>query len=278
MGPSLALLAAMCTGSADYFGGMASRREHPLRVVVWTQAIGLVAIVGLAGVLQQGWPSWPDLWWGGLGGVALSVALIALYRGYTVAQVGLVAPIAAVGNALVPAVWGLLNGARPSTAGTVGVVLGILAVGQLSRTGIDRDRPGARAGIALGVVAGVSFGVLFIVLSLVESGSGLWPLAASRGTAVATAAVGAVLYGQHVRGVRLSDPAMVACGVLGVLGNAAYLLATQQALLTSVVVLASLYPAATIMLARLVDKEPIAAQRLAGIGLALVAVCLIVVG
>ena len=84
--------------------------------------------------------------------------------------------------------------------------------------------------------------------------------------------------GVGLRPMRPAWPALVACGAFAVLGQGAFVAATHHGMLAIVVVLASLYPAATVSLARVVERETISRPQLLGLGLALVSVGLIVSG
>lgn len=282
MGGLLALTAAGLTGTADYLGGRASRVMQPLAVVTLSQVIGLLAMVALALVANSS-RDISSMAFGAAAGVALAGALLALYRGYSVSQVGLVAPVAAVGSASLPVLYGLVTGDRPTLLVSLGLGLGVVAIAQISRGGHGTDRtdwrdPITRTGLMLGGTAGVCFGVLFILLSHVEPGAGHWALAASRVAAAAAAGIAAVGARQSFRMPRGALPIVAGCGALSVLGNGAYLVALEHTMLVIAVLLSSLYPAATVALARILDGELLGARRLVGIAIALGAIALIVTG
>ena len=112
MAAFLAVCSALVVGTSDFLGGFASRRGRIFAVVVWTQLIGFGAIVVMSALIG-GDPTAEDLWWGTGAGVCASIGIAILYRGFAVAQVGVVSPISAVGAAVLPALFGLFTGEEP---------------------------------------------------------------------------------------------------------------------------------------------------------------------
>jgi drug/metabolite transporter (DMT)-like permease len=139
-----------------------------------------------------------------------------------------------------------------------------------------RGRPAA--GVAAGLIAGGGFALLFIGLDRAGSGSGLWPVAGASVTEL-VAALGAAAVTGNVR-LPAGRPRWLAMitGAAGALGTILYFLATHEGFLAVTAVLTSLYPAVTIMLARIVLGERLTAPRLAGLALAAACVALIAVG
>jgi drug/metabolite transporter (DMT)-like permease len=187
-----------------------------------------------------------------------------------------VAPITGVEAAVVPLVFGLLTGERPSAGALTGVVLALAAVVLVSSAASTEGGP--RAGLLEALGAGIAFGLFFIALEQAPSESGVWPLIGARISSIVL-----VLTVAMVGGVKLKPPAgslrpTAAAGLLDTCANAFYLLAVRQGLLSLVAVLTSMYPAATVALARVVLKERLTPIQLVGIALALVAVILIGVG
>jgi drug/metabolite transporter (DMT)-like permease len=145
--------------------------------------------------------------------------------------------------------------------------------------GAGRARPaaaGAHAqGVLWGLLAGAGFGVLFIGLNRAGSGGGLWPVAAAQVAAlVAVSGIGAVTGDLHLPAAG-SRRLAILTGVGGGAGTILYFLATQAGLLAVTAVLTSLYPAVTIVAARLFLGERLTVIRLAGLGLAAASVGLI---
>jgi drug/metabolite transporter (DMT)-like permease len=128
------------------------------------------------------------------------------------------------------------------------------------------------------LVAGSCFGVVLVLLSNIDTESGLWPIAAARFSAVAVLVVVLLSLGQFQRITRAQLPVLAACGILGVAGHAAVVAASGVGSVVIVGVLASLYPAATVSLARIVDREPLSKWQQIGLPLALASVAMLVAG
>lgn len=281
MASALALLSAIAYGSGDFLGGLSSRRL-PVGAVVWrTHVIGLVGLLAVAPFIAADAVAGRDLWIGAGAGVAGGIGIVLLYLGLSRGTMSVVAPITAVLSAVVPAAWGLLGGERPSAVALGGVVVGLVAIALVARepdtVSVDRSL----LVIALG--AGLGFGVFFIALDATGDDAGLWPLVAGRGASAAMFVVAAALLSSYRVG---SDAArqgttpwlLLGTGVLDVGANALFLLATQTGLLSLVAVLGALYPAATVVLARVVLAERLARPQVVGCVLAIAAAAMVAGG
>ena len=272
----LALSGAVFYGLSDFVGGIASRRTSAWSVAL-TAALSGAVFVLLAGLTLDGDPTRQDLAWGVLAGVGNGFGTAFLYRGLSSGRMGVVAPISAVGAALVPVAVGLVGGERPAGLVWLGIAAAFPGIWCVSQDPAA-DSPGARGGVVDGVLAGLGFGVLFAALGQVPEEAGLLPLAINQ--LVGAAVIIAVALALRVPWVPREKPAAygVVCGALGAAATVAFLLATQSGALTVAAVLASLYPAVTILLAAVVLKEPV--HRVQGVGLALcgVAVALVAAG
>lgn len=271
----LGLLVAITYGTGDFFGGIASKRNPPTAVVAVSQTFGLVIMVGL--VALDGRPVvWHDVGAGAAAGTVGLIGVILLYRGLANGTMSVVAPITAVGAGILPLVWGLATGDRPGVAALVGVVAALAAVALVSAADVAEDvRAVERRDILLALAAGAAFGMVFVLLGTTSDDSGMWPVLGAR---VASASiVTAVVLGTRRpwRPVPGTLPAVAAAGVLDAGANALYLLATREGLLSVVSVLSALYPAATIVLARVLLSERMNRVQLVGIALALTGVALI---
>ena len=190
-----------------------------------------------------------------------------------------VSPLTALLVAGLPLATGIALGERPGPLALVGAGLAVVAVVRVSReerAAVDHT-PAVRFTARVGwltVGSGATFGGYFILLDQVPAGSGLWPLAMSRmaATAVVVAAAG-VTRRRPAAGVpaRLA----MAAAMLDVIGNVAFVFALQAGLLSLVSVVAALYPAWTVLLARLVLGERTGRTQQVGLALAAVAVGLI---
>jgi len=275
---ALGLAAGISWGVADFLGGLKSRQLNVVAVLVISQAAGALLVGLIVAARGQGPPELHFLLYGVLGGVAGLVGLAAFYRGMAVGAMAVVAPISATGAAI-PVAVGLSTGDRPSAIQVVGLVLAMVGVVLASREG-GEGAGGARlaAGTGLALVAALGFGAFFVGLDAASDGDVLWALLAARSFDVILLCALAVTLG---RGARMSARDLrdvVAVGLLDVLANALFALASTRGLVSLVAVLASLYPVVTIFLARLVLKERIRASQGAGAALALVGVAAIASG
>jgi len=278
MASVLALLSAATFGAGDFLGGLATRRSGPATTVVFVaHVIGLAMLAALTPLFGIDAGA-GDVAWGAFGGIAGAVGLVLLYRGLAIGTMSVVAPITALGSALVPVVWGLLSGERPAAWALVGAALSLIAIYLVSQPA-DSVRvawPDWRsAGLPEAVGAGVGFGVFFILLAETSSGSGLIPLVAARIASVTVLGVLALSLGRRRW---LEGPGLllaIGAGVFDAGANALFLAAARTGLLSLVAVLSSLYPVSTIVLARVVLEERIGQVQAMGLAAGLAGVVLI---
>jgi drug/metabolite transporter (DMT)-like permease len=197
-----------------------------------------------------------------------------------------VAPTTAVCAVAIPVVVSVLLGERPGPTAVAGILLGVGSIVLVSQqTAADagagtRDRrSGWRLppGVGIALVSGVAIGLFLLSLARTRPEAGMWPLLVSRSVSVALfgAAAAAGRHSLRLPGVLVLT---LVCGVLDTSANALYLLAVRTGPLSVVVTLASLYPASTVLLARVVLGERLNPRQIAGVGCALAAIVLIVSG
>lgn len=279
MAALLALLSAAAYGSGDFLGGLAARRLPAAAVTLRTAVIGWFGLAVVTLLVPAERVVGADLAWGAVGGVAGAVGILALYSGLAQGPMSVVAPITAVLSAVVPVLFGLVSGERPSWVAGGGIVAALVAIALVSRVDDpDGDSPPVDARlIGVSLAAGLGFGVFFIGLDLAGDDAGLWPIMSARtATVICFAALAMVWAGARVGDRRARERStawlLVGTGILDTAANALFLLATQRGLLTLVAVLGALYPAATVVLARVVLGERMSRTQLAGCGVAVVAV------
>ncbi|MEO5711781.1 MAG: DMT family transporter [Nocardioidaceae bacterium] len=272
----LALVSALAYGLSDFVGGLVSRRTSAWSVAVVGQASSALC-VAVTALFVPGDPTRTDLLWGLLAGVGGGTGAAFLYRGFSSGRMGVVAPVSAVGAAIVPVLAGTVGGERLSLLVWVGIVAALPGIWLVSRTPPDplesgEPRESVAAAVRDGALAGLGFGLLFAALGQVPDSAGFWPLAAAQVASVPSVVLLAtVLRAEWVprgRAVRLA----VLCGPLGAVATGMFLLATQAGFLTVAGVLTSLYPASTVLLAALVLHERV--HRAQGIGLMLCGVAI----
>lgn len=274
----LGLAAALGFGCADFLGGHASRRSPTLTVLLLVQVCGLVLAVGFVAADGLPFPPARPLAFGALAGASGATGLALFYRALATGTMSVVAPVSAVITSILPVTWGLARGERPSWVAGAGAIVAVTAVALVARAPGDRDRGVSTRPLLLALASGVAFGIA--VLSFAESsrGGGFWPLVLARATALPgillTLAVARTPMRPHPADVRAS----VAGGVLDVTANAALLGAFRRELTSLVAPVAALYPAATVILARVVLRESITRHQLGGLLLALAGLVLIALG
>ena len=280
-----ALTASLAYGLSDFVGGLASRRASAWLIAAISQLVAAVGI-GAAAVVVGGSPSLGDLAWGVLAGIGAGAGTGMLYRGLGGGRMSVVAPLSAVGAALLPVAVGIATGERPSTATWVGVIIAFPAIWLVAR-GSEHDevlgearqdcRPQSQDVID-GLSAGAGFGLLFVALGQVPDDAGLAPLAVMDVAAVIILAAAALALHQPLRLPAPITGYAALAGGLGASATVLFLLATQSGLLTVASVLTSLYPATTVLLAALVLHEHITRWQGVGLGFAGIAVGLVASG
>ena len=278
VGVLLALASALVYGTADFCGGLASRRASAQAVVAASQAVGLVLLLVLLPWFG-GAASAADYAWAAGAGAAGALGLVLFYRALATGVMSVVAPVTALCAAAVPVVAGLALGDRLGVPAALGILLALVAVLLVSaEEGLASLRRVRSTGLGAPLLAGVGFGLFFVLLSRTSPESGLTPLLASRGTAALLLVLLALVRRTSLRVPRPALPPVVLGGALDVLANAFYLVATQQPGQLAVVgVLASLYPVSTVVLAQVVLRERLGPAQAVGLGAAALAVVLITV-
>lgn len=284
MAPLLALVSAVAYGAADFLGGLATRRSTTVGAVVVSQAAGLAILLLVLPFLPPTHMSAADVAWGVAAGLTGSVGVGLLYHGLAVGPMSVVAPVTAVCAVMVPVAAGLAFGERLSTMAATGIGLAMLAVALM---GYDtRHEDGTRGVMALvrsrgfrvAVLSGVAIGGFLVALERTSAGAGMWPLAVSRSTSTLLFGAFALVAGRPATVPRRALALALACGGLDMMANALYLVAVRLGQLSLVATLASLYPASTVLLARLVLGERLSGAQLTGVVCAIMAVVLIVRG
>jgi len=271
----LAGLSALFYGVADFAGGFASRKSALSSVLAFSQFSG--ALLALVFILATGQalPSTRDLAFSFAAGLAGLVGLFTLYRGISKSIVAIVSPLAALVSAAVPVAFGLIRGERPSSLALAGAALCLPAIFLLSwqKSG-SADAMKLKSAVAHGLIAGLGFGFFFIAISLTDSNSGLWPVFCARLLSLALVVGSLLVSRQKLSLARESLPWTIGAGIADMSANIFFLLASRSGLLSLVSVVSSLFPAPTVILARVLLRESIPPIRVAGLVLAIAGVAL----
>lgn len=269
----LGLASAASWGGGDFSGGLATRRSSVYGVVIGSQFIGLLLLAGLALLFAEPLPPSGDLLLGAVAGLIGGVGLMALYQGLAVGRMGVVAPVASILSAAIPVIVGALAEGLPAIPQLAGFVLALVAVWLLTRG------KGAIAvqwrELGLPVVAGTGFGLFLVIIDRASETATLWPLAAARVASLILLIIIAAVLGRRVLPAREQLGLVLLSGIGDAAGNTFYTLAAQIGRMDIAAILSSLYPAATVLLARFVLHEKLTRRQWAGLLIALAAVILI---
>jgi drug/metabolite transporter (DMT)-like permease len=308
----LALAAAVLYGTADFLGGVASRRANVFAVLVTTVPAGAVVVIVVAllgqapwlgGVLGAGpgsataFGGWGAFGWAAASGICGAAGLIAFYAGFAAAPISVVAPVAALASTVLPVGVAVAGGERLTAPMAVGGLICLAAIAAVSMPSArpedpedqDTRRPnGARSrpatsrllGLGYGAAGGVGFGLFFLCLRNAGQSGVLWPVAVSRGAgsvvALAIALAAGIRPWRRARaGLDGAGVIALASGAVDAAANVCYVLATRAGLFGLAVVITALYPGMTVLLARWVLGERMRWLQRAGLLLAAAGVVLL---
>ncbi|MEO7349542.1 MAG: EamA family transporter [Terrimesophilobacter sp.] len=282
------LTSALVFGSADFVGGLASKRISPIRVTAIGAASGLIALLAAEALVGGRW-SWEAMLYGGLSGVTGALAITLLYGCLAIGPMSILSPTTALVAAFVPLTAGMLRGERLPFFGYIAIGIALIAVvlvGFVKEQGAVR--PSLKA-LLMAVGSGSMIGVFLILIDLTPDDAGLVPLIANRAVngIVMFAVIGVIALimlkrpavdaepgapvGMLSRGWKAGFWLAAVAGVVDAAANSILLVGLRLGDLSVMAVLAALYPAGTIILAAIVLRERIAPVQVVGLVLALVA-------
>jgi drug/metabolite transporter (DMT)-like permease len=259
-------------GASDFLGGVGARRVNAFLFTAIVHSSGLVVVGTLALLTRAPFPDNASLGWslvaGSLGGLALAL----FYRALASGNMGLVAPVAAVLGAAIPTIVTAFAEGFPGYRHVLGFILAGIGVWLISRTEGDGGRP---EGLGMAVLAGIGFAGFYLCIHQAGNASALWVAACSRSASLlVTLAI--VLFGRHLRAVPAPVLAIaLLAGILDITGSTVFIRAAQIGRLDDAVVLSSLYPTVTVLLARIFLHEHFSRARTIGMFAALAAVPMI---
>ena len=276
----LGLAAAVLYGSGDFLGGMATRKAHVLAVLTVAETAAVIAALAATAI----WPgpaSLAGLAWGISAGLTGGFGLIIFYVGLATGPMSVVAPVSGLVSTILPVAVALAEGERPGAGVYAGALLCLVAIVLASSAGDTSAvaRPG-RPGRAIGygIASGTLFGLFFLLIRNAGQSGELWPVAAGRIGELAIVLIAAAVLRRGLlprgAGGRLMLAAAGA-GVIDVVANICYVAATRTGTFGLAVVLASLYPGVTVLLARAVLGERLRWVQQAGLALAAIGILLV---
>jgi drug/metabolite transporter (DMT)-like permease len=273
----LALASSATWGTADFAGGLVSRRLPTLSVTVVSQSAGFLALIAVFAA-RGGDLDRRSFALGLLAGIGGGVGLAAFYKALSLGTMSIVSPVVACG-AVVPFAVAIATGERPSGVAFAGA--GLAIGGAVLASAEERHATEANRGraVALAVAAAVALGLFTYFLGLgSREGSALSTLTGARVGSLGFLLLLAASRRESLRVGRHWILPIVGIGLLDMSANALFAFASRHGLLSLVSVLGSLYPVMTILLAYLVLHERLSRVQLAGVATALVGVAALSAG
>lgn len=271
-----AVAAALLLGASDFFAARAARTSPSITVTRSAVAVSTLLSPLLLVFVHSEWIG-RDVVIGALAGLAMTTGLMLLYRGYSVARMGVVAPTSSVLLAAVPVVVDLVRGTTPGPLAATGMVIGLVALVLTSYT--PGGSGSVRLGAIMGVASGVAFGVAFTLMGEVSDAAGLAPVVAQRLAGFTMLAVVApfgkapfLAGGDHER--RL----VIATGGFAILAIASLQLGFRDGASGVVSVAASQFATVAVILSVLFNRERMRWWQAVGVGATAIGVALMAAG
>lgn len=271
---SLFALGTVCSwGVSDFIGGYTARRFEPFLLAGLGHLAGTIYVASIALSSHEPVPAFAHLAWAAAGGAAGGLSLGIFYRALST-NMGLAAPVSAVLSAAIPTAFAMLTRGIPAPVTIAGFALALAGIWLISR-----PEGGARPeGLVLALIAGVGFALFYIFMDRAGSGAAFWLATASRGSAFAVTAI-IILAGRKFSPTYPSGFGLgLLAGCVDVTGTVFYIRAAQTGRLDTAVILSSLYPTVTVLLARILLKEHFTKWKAVGVLAALAAVPMIAAG
>jgi drug/metabolite transporter (DMT)-like permease len=280
MGSLLALLSSALWGTADFFGGKLSKKYAPILVLGMTQAIGLLFGITLVLLSGEFFGSNPPnafgdggyFFAGAIAGVTGYIGLICLYAGLSTGRMGVVSPISAL-SAVIPLTVALVNGEVLTTAQGIGVVIAM--VGAFCASGPELSQGLSPKPILLALGAAAGFGTAMTFMAMGSESSALMTMVMMRATTFIVTIALVIRYRTVGNFEKSEIPILVFIGVSDFLANLLLGVATSFGLVSLVMVLGSIYPIVTALLAFVILKERLHRIQYFGIVFAVAGVALI---
>jgi len=274
-----AVTAVFLWGASDFAGGLGSRRANAFVLTAFSHICAFALMFAVALGQHGAFPSRTSILWallaGGVGGFSLAI----FYRALASGQMGLTAPVAALMGAAIPTLADIAMEGAPSRWTFAGFALAIFAIWLITRPepSGDNDASGHPKGVAMSALAGIGFAGFYLCIHQ-ASGSPVWIATISRVGSFSATAIAVALTRAPLALDRSGAALGMMAGFLDITASALFIFASQHGRLDEAVVITSLYPAVTVLLARLVLKEHFSRWKFVGLLAALAAVPMIAAG
>jgi drug/metabolite transporter (DMT)-like permease len=266
------LAAAASWGAGGFSGGLSARRASVFSVAPFSRISGIAAQISLAVALGEGIPSQTSLLYAAAAGVAGSVGLIAFYRSLAVGKMGINSALTGVLAAAFPMLVAAITLGVPPAVRLFGFALAAAGIWYLSRPGGVMQRP---RGLGVATLSGLGFGSFYVLISQVRGPSVFWSLAVATGTSLLILVGLTAVSRQPLCPPREIISVALLAGIFDAGGSGCFVLAAHAGRMDVAAVLGSLYPAFTVLLARVILDERLTRTQTAGLIAAIAALPLI---
>ena len=269
------LVSAASWGSGDFSGGFATKSSSVAGVLLIGYMVSVVFLTICALWLGSSLPNIYAIFAGAMAGVTGLIGLAALYKGLASGQMGIVASLAAVTTATLPVLFGMILEGLPSSLQIMGFLAAFAAIWLLS-VAENSQRIQVRQ-IRLPITAGIFLGLSLIFIHQAAEQTVLWSLVITRITGIAILLIVLFLLRKGTLPPKRNYPIVCLSGIFDTGGYTFYALAANTGRLDTAAVLASMYPATTVILAWLLLKERLSGRQWGGVIAALTAIILIAI-
>lgn len=273
LGVLCALLSAVIWGTGDFTGGIATRSKNQYQVLFLASIPGIAVLAVFAVAFNEGIPSVNDALWAFSAGLSGALGIASLYKGLSLGNAASVAPIAAVIGAGLPVVFSLFEFGLPGLVQILGFIMAIMGIWLVSRPP-GGQRHATKQELLLAMIAGIGFGCFFTLIAQVDKRLVFLPLVISKIAAIILAVTALFFRRESLPSMKGNSIALVT-GLFDAGGNIFFMLAKQYTRLDVAAVLASMYPAITVILAWLIMREKVCASQWQGVVLCIIAIALI---
>jgi drug/metabolite transporter (DMT)-like permease len=254
VGSILALFSSLLWGTADYLAGNLSKRYRSIAVTGVSQFFGL--IFGLTALLIGTFFGHelisPTLDFAGyfipglLAGVSGFIGLLAFYTGLATGRMGVVSPISSL-SVLIPLSVAYLDGERANLQQVIGITIALLGAFLASGPEIKGGLPVKP--IIYAVIAAFGFGGALTFIAIGARVDSLHTMTSMRVASVLIVILIAIRFRSLGGFTRSTLPVLIFIGIADFLANLLLGIATTKGLVSIALVLGSLFPIVTALLA-----------------------------
>jgi len=268
------LAAVLFWGTSDFLGGYATRRANAFLFTTVVNVGGLLLVGTLASSTHAQFPSGRSVLWMLVGGISGGASLAIFYRALSSGRMGLTAPVAAVLSAAIPAFFSIFTEGLPGKIPVAGFLLAAIGLWLITRA----EHGHTPEGIGFALLAGIGFAGFYLCVRQANDGSAFWIATFTRtGGLLITGII--ILIQRNFRDITAAGVRWgILTGCVDSIGTILFVRAIQSGRLDEAVVISSLYPAVTVLLARIFLKEHFTRWRFVGLLAALAAVPMIAAG